>query len=334
MFEKYSSLTNHTDKKFLSKIMFAGLTDPSVIWIAREKIHGANFSFLVSSDGVQVGKRSGLIPEGENFYSHADIESKYRESSMQVLQRLIAQGLATGNSEVQIYGELAGVTATGKHIQNGVEYGSSDFYVFDIKVDGKYISETAMVLATSSTLFLLAPFIKMGTFDELIGMRNDFDSIVERWKFNFNAIEWSTDKHLQYTDNNTCEGFVMRPTEVHYIGDTRVVIKHKNEKFSEKKNKVKNFKAPVPMSDKDQEVLAELLTYNTENRVRNVLSKTGTPETKQFGMIMGLTVKDILEESDNLLDSAENPSVVKKTLVAEVSNLIRPNWISICNGEF
>ena len=88
------------------------------------------------------------------------------------------------------------------------------------------------------------------------------------------------------------------------------------------------------MSDKDQEVLAELLTYNTENRVRNVLSKTGTPETKQFGMIMGLTVKDILEESDNLLDSAENPSVVKKTLVAEVSNLIRPNWVSICNGEF
>lgn len=334
MFKKYSSLTNHTDKKYLSRILFAGLTDPKVIWVAREKIHGSNFSFLVTKDSVQSGKRSGLIPEGENFYNHADIESRYREDCQAVLLRLIGIGLATSESEIQIYGELAGVTSTGKLIQHGVDYGAFDFYVFDIRVDGKYIDDTSCVLAINNTKMLMAPFIAMGTFDELISIRNDFDSIVQRWKNNFSAIAWAKNEHLQYTDTNTCEGFVMKPIEVHYIGEDRVAIKHKNEKFSEKKNKVKEFKAPVPMTEKDQEVLAELLTYNTENRVRNVLSKTGTPSTNQFGMIMGLTMKDILEESQNLLDTADAPATVKKTLIAEVSNLIRPNWVNICNGEF
>lgn len=334
MFKKYNSLTNHTDKKFLNKILFAGLTDPKVLWVAREKIHGANFSFIVTSDSVSVGKRSGVIPEGENFYSHADIESRYRADVISVRRRLIDLGIATETSEIQIYGELAGVTSTGKLIQHGVDYGPSDFYVFDITVDGVYQDDTTCVLALTRTNITMAPFLKMGTFDELISMRNDFDSVVQRWKNDFNAIVWDKGEHLQYTETNTAEGFVMKPIEVHYVGMERVAIKHKNEKFSEKKNKVKNFKAPVPMTEKDQEVLNELLTFNTENRVRNVLSKTGIPDTKQFGMIMGLTVKDILEESKNILDTADSPATVKKTLIAEVGNLIRPHWVNICNGEF
>lgn len=334
MFNKYNSLTNHTDKKFLSKIMFAGLTDPKVLWVAREKIHGSNFSFIATQNDIEVGKRSGIIPEGENFYNHADIVARYRKDVSQAFLRLIQMGRATADSVVQIYGELAGVTSTGKLIQHGIDYGPSDFYAFDISVDGKYLSDTDCELTLAKTDIYMAPLVKIGTFDELIATRNDFDSIVQRWKNDFSAAAWYNNEHLQYTNTNTCEGFVMKPIEVHHLGETRVAIKHKNEKFSEKKNRVKEFKAPVPMTEKDQEVLAELLTYNTENRVRNVLSKTGTPETNQFGMIMGLTMKDILEESQNLLDTADSPATVKKTLIAEVSNLIRPHWVNICNGEF
>lgn len=342
MFTKYNSLTNHTDKKFLNKLMFAGLTDPSVTWIAREKIHGANFSFLVTADKIDVAKRSGVIPDSENFFNHDEVVIKYRHAIREVFDRILRNASLYDSDDfginpemtVQIYGELAGRAKSGKQVQSEVDYGELEFFVFDIKVNERFLSETEMVMSVSPTKLLLAPMIKLGSFDELIGMRNDFDSFAERWKNDFNATAWDKMEHIQFTGKNTAEGFVMKPLKTHFIGETRVAIKSKNEGFSEKKTKVKNFVPPVPMTEKDQEVLAELLTYNTENRIKNVLSKTGPVNVKQFGMVMGLTVKDILEESENILDTAENPSIVKKQLVNDVSTLIRKNWINIMNGEF
>lgn len=334
MFKKYNSLTNHTDKKFLNKVMLMGLTDPKVSWVAREKIHGANFSFIITQDSMTSAKRSGPIEASENFYSHADIESRYRDQCPILLQNLIQMKVATIDSVVQLFGEYAGDTSTGKKIQHGIEYGPAEFYAFDVMVDGKYLSDTALIFALMKTTFKVAPLIKIGTFDELINIRNDFDSIVEKWNNNFDSLVWNNMEHLQYTGENTAEGFVMRPIDVEFFGDSRVAIKHKNEKFSEKKNKVKNFVAPPDLTEKDNEVYAELQTYITENRVRNVLSKIGTPNTKQFGMVMGLTVKDLLEESENILDTSDNPSIIKKRIVAEVGNLIRPHWVNICNGDF
>lgn len=42
MFKKYSSLTNHYEGKFINGVIMNGLTGG--VWVAREKIHGANFS--------------------------------------------------------------------------------------------------------------------------------------------------------------------------------------------------------------------------------------------------------------------------------------------------
>lgn len=329
MFKKYNSLTNHTDKKFLQKIMYEGLTDSSIQWIAREKIHGANFSFLVSSDNiVTVAKRSGPIEVGESFFDHYDILKRYKEQALQVKETLIDGNKASVDSVIQIFGEYAGTLKSGKKIQQEVDYGPSDFYVFDILVDGIYLNERDIGLATFYSEFRTAPIIAIGSFDTLINIRNDFDSIVT-------DIAGVLRDGLKYTNTNTAEGFVMRPyKEVHFIGESRVMIKHKNEKFSERKQRVKNFVPPVQMTEIDQEVLTDLLTYNTENRLKNVLSKIGVPNTKQFGMVMGLTVKDILEESGDLLEHSENPSVVKKQLINEVQNLIRPHWLNICQGEF
>lgn len=335
MFKKYNSLTNHTDKKFLNKLLFTGLTDPKVLWIAREKIHGTNFSFIVTSDSVTVAKRTDILHDNESFFEFEEILKQHREDAIKVRAFLVNNGTAKPDSVIQIYGEYAGDMNSGKKIQQSINYGKQRFYMFDISIDGVMQSPMDMQIAALVGKFTTPPLVKIGSFDELINLRNDFNSLVLQWNENFDGAKWTNDTHLEYTDDNTCEGFVMMPLlTVEYLGMNRVAIKHKNEKFSEKKNKVKNFVAPVDLTDKDKEVLEELLTFNTENRIRNVLSKTGVPTVKEFGKIMGLTVKDILDESDNLIDNADNTSVVKKHLINDVSTLIRTNWINIINGEF
>lgn len=333
MFRKYNSLTNHTDKKFINKIITSGLADPSITWIAREKIHGTNFSFIVTKDSVKTAKRTAIIGETENFYDSDELLKRYKDKCVKLFETAVLFDYATEDSVIQIFGEYAGDLDSGKKIQTGIDYGKFEFYVFDIMIDNKYVNFFVQLNLTAVGLFRNPPLVKIGKFDDLISMRNDFDSLVKDW--NAGKMEqWIYDTHLKYTDTNTAEGFVMMPLTPSFVGLTRVAIKHKNEKFSERKNKVKNFVAPVQMTDKDKEVLSELQTYITDNRIRNVISKTGVPTTKQFGMIMGLTVKDILEESDDILETSDNISVVKRQLVNEVSNQIRVNWINICNGEF
>lgn len=59
-FKKYSSLA-HDNKASIEKIEEAKMTDPSVEWVATEKVHGANFSFSVDSSGeIECYKRTGL----------------------------------------------------------------------------------------------------------------------------------------------------------------------------------------------------------------------------------------------------------------------------------
>ena len=45
MFKKYNSLENHYNNKFIEKIRLQGFTSGE--WVAREKIHGTNFSLII-----------------------------------------------------------------------------------------------------------------------------------------------------------------------------------------------------------------------------------------------------------------------------------------------
>ncbi len=74
---------------------------------------------------------------------------------------------------------------------------------------------------------------------------------------------------------------------------TGVAIKCKNSKFSEKAKSDKPIKAKVELTENDKRVLEIFSEYVTWNRVSNVLSHIGTVTAKDFGRVMGLTMKDI-----------------------------------------
>lgn len=59
-FKHYPSIENSTQTKFLNKIE-AKFVDPSVLWVASEKIHGANFSVWCDGKIVRYGRRKDFI---------------------------------------------------------------------------------------------------------------------------------------------------------------------------------------------------------------------------------------------------------------------------------
>lgn len=332
MFEKYSSLENHYNGKFIEKIRGAGL-DVTEGWVAREKIHGTNFSIIIERDAVTCAKRTGLILPAEDFFGYSVILKKYNDS-IKAVQHTIKEG-----SSMQIFGEFAG-----GGIQKGVDYGEKDFYVFDILVKtaegtNQFVDDFMMETMCNTFGFKMAPLLGRGKFDDLIQLPNMLDVVVNDYnKLAETEFEEANKKvwPAVVAEANIAEGYVLKPCYPKFFPNgTRVAIKCKNSKFSEKAKSDKPIKATAVLTDIDKVTLSTLAAYATLNRVNNVISKIGEVGPKDFGKVMGLTVQDILEEAGReeiFITDADQPDVVKKELVTYVQGVIRPVWIELVSN--
>ncbi|AKR16074.1 RNA ligase [Citrobacter phage IME-CF2] len=347
MFVKYSSLTNHYEGKFINGVIMNGLTGG--VWVAREKIHGANFS-LITSDGEKVipAKRSGEILPTEQFYGCEPVVARYAPAIRKLWDVInTAQqvsGIYVDSLVIQVYGEFAG-----RGVQKDVDYGEKDFYVFDIRVNGEFLHDNIVAVYAKSVGLKMAPLLAYGTFDEIRALPITFDSVVNLANSGaipaHNGVEPEFKNFMTLKDGegeNIAEGFVMKPVHPAFMPNgERVAIKCKTTKFSEKKNKQANrFNAPAELSENDKAKLDVFTCYLTENRVKSVLSKIDSANltAKDFGRVMGLTVQDALEEIERnygpFIEQFENPTLAKKTFTNEASSLIRTNWGAILNNEF
>lgn len=310
-FIKYSSLENHTNNKFITKIQHQ-VDEPDMVWVAREKIHGTNFSVVITENDIVPCKRSGPILPAEKFNNYLSIMQKYKDSFEQIQE-------ITKGSTVQIFGEYAG-----DGIQKGIEYGEQDFYIFDVMINGEYITEVLVEDFAKDFKLKTAPLIKFGTLKELLSLPVEFDTIVKDYKL----FEENT---LPPAGDNVSEGLVIKPNTPIFLADKRVAIKYKSDKYKEK-SKGKLPKIEVPLTEKDHVLLEQLNEFNTLNRVKNVISHIGQVTTKDFGKVSGLTVQDILTESAREgvdIMTAESINAVKKELVRNVQDTIRKDWINL-----
>ncbi|MDW6414327.1 RNA ligase, Rnl2 family [Escherichia coli] len=333
MFKKYSSLENHYNSKFIEKLYSLGLTGGE--WVAREKIHGTNFSLIIERDKVTCAKRTGPILPAEDFYGYEIVLKKY-DKAIKGVQEVMDSISTSVPVTYQVFGEFAG-----GGIQKGVDYGEKDFYVFDIIINTKsgdtyYMSDYEMQDFCNTFGFKMAPMLGRGTFDALIMIPNDLDSVLAA--YNVTASEDLVEANNCVFDanvigDNTAEGYVLKPCFPKWLPNgARVAIKCKNSKFSEKKKSDKPIKAKVELSEADNKLVGILACYVTLNRVNNVISKIGEIGPKDFGKVMGLTVQDILEETSRegiTLTQADNPSLIKKELVKMVQDVLRPAWIEL-----
>jgi Rnl2 family RNA ligase len=299
-FKKYSSIENTYDKEFMEKIKLEGFD--SLPYVVQEKVHGANCCFITDGQMVKFAKRTNFVEAGEMFYNYEELLERYRDRIILLFQQVKAK-YADAES-ILVYGEMFGgkyphpdVKNDSKvmNIQKGVFYcPNHEFYGFDIYVKGledrnKYLSvEEANVFFEASHV-LYAKTLFQGNLNECLEYPNAFPSCVAGWL------------GLPPVEDNVCEGVVIRPVEpVFFRNGSRLLLKSKNSKFAEKKAVKKRQPALFVEPTYSEELNQQLVVteeYVTENRLNNVISKTGPVAIpRELGKLIGLFSKDILED--------------------------------------
>ena len=159
---------------------------------------------------------------------------------------------------------------------------------------------------------------------------------------------------LPQIDGNICEGTVIKPVVPRTLRNGgRVVLKNKNEKFSEKKTvEISESKSDDRCAinrqkcDEISNIIAMMSSYVTENRLKNVLSKVGLighnkDPDKYFKSLKGKMMRDVIKdfregEESEMLDVLYKPN--KRQINAEIWELVEEmvddNKDKIENGNF
>ncbi|RZB34777.1 MAG: hypothetical protein SRB1_00545 [Desulfobacteraceae bacterium Eth-SRB1] len=333
-FRKYFDIENSYRKKFLDILAVEKLDKGE--FVVQEKAHGANLSFWYDGKELKSAKRTGFIKD--NFYDYMPVEVKNRERVKKLYAILKKEGCDF--IELAVYGELIGGTyphkdvekdASATRIQKGIFYTPyNEFYAIDAAIDGKLLDVDKFNQVMEKAGFLYAKTIFRGTFEECLKYSNGFPSQISVWL------------GLPELQDNICEGVVIKPVIPKFLSDrTRVVLKNKNEKWAEKaKARDMPRKPQIKISEKGGELFNEIESLITENRLRNVLSKIGPIGQKEFGKLIHLFSKDILEDffkdylkEYNGLEKKERKQLTRK-LSQQCAELIRLNFINIIDGEF
>ncbi len=329
-FKKYNSIENAYQKVVLEQIIIHGFEKET--YVVQEKVHGANFSFFTNGKEVKIAKRTDFIQENETFYNAHIVAEKYHDKVLQLFKKVKEQ---FANIEtLVIYGELFGGNYNHKDVasstdaikvQKGIDYSpENDFYAFDIKLNGSHYLDIATANAFFETLnFFYAKTLFEGTLEEALNYPNEFNSKIPDWL------------GLPALEDNMTEGVIIRPAQVKYFGNgSRVILKNKNEKWSEKTKVKKDKKAhkEVVFTEHAQTVWEEIQTYATTNRLYNVLSKEGEFTPKMMGKITGLFAQDIL--TDFMKEHAESFSTLEKEEQKGITKRLNNVIIKMIKEEF
>jgi Rnl2 family RNA ligase len=273
MFKKYPSLTNHYNKKDVEYyIRLFGDDINKTLWCVTEKIHGANFSFLVSpNSNVEYFSRNQKIT-GTDFYGASETIN-YVISRFDTVQKLSNK---YGYS-VRFFGELYG-----SGIQKGVKYPSGRHYkIFNVMINDRMLSEMMMrtFMDRIGLTDLLVPILDLVPFDDALNYRTNFNST-------FNNI-----------DHNICEGIVIKPYKKVFVdgNGSMFYIKKKNEQFKEKQ-RVKKVRTETQYTEEVNKWHETFLSYIHEERIESVFSKEGRISSfKDIGKYIPLVHIDALD---------------------------------------
>ena len=297
--KKYSSIENSFSREFMEHVVAEMPQD--LEYVVQEKVHGANTSFLCDGETLRFAKRTSMLEDGEQFYDYPELLERYRDRVLKLFGDIKAKYPEV--THISVFGEMFGglyphdgVKTKQKVslIQRGVCYTPDhEFYGFDIylftEAGGRFLTVDEVNEIFETCGFFYAKTLFRGTLAECLKQPNAFQSKIAEWL------------ELPAIEDNICEGIVIRPVTPMYLRNgSRVLIKSKNERFAERKSakrRTKLFVEPVPYSDELKVLIVEGETYVTENRLANVVSHIGEVHfPKDFGKVMGLFSKDVLED--------------------------------------
>lgn len=310
LFIKYPSLTNSSQRKFIDNVR---LYYPNETWIVTEKIHGANFSIIFDKDNnINFASRNMLLKSTDKFYDLPGLKfvennGKSLVQRVSELNQYLREFYGDTVTQVNMYGEYAGTLTQGNKVQKEVDYGTQEFYLFDITV-----TMNGILLAVSKTFVrdlaekfgLAQPVLLLVTnnFDEALSVPNDFDSISGRLKYN--GAKQITEE-LIFSGQNITEGVVIEPDEPKFFSSgTRVILKNKNSKFSENHTS-KPMKKEAILSDSENKLFHLVNGYINEQRVSNVCSHYGYGTKEELAKNFSSVVKEVFADVVSDLEKDE-----------------------------
>ncbi len=341
-FQKYSSIEPWTNEKHSSKVKDRY---GNCEYIATEKIHGANFQFMITgqihSIDVKCAKRTAYLEMNEQFYEFMSVHDKYLNDIVNLYKVFLLENDTT--ESVRIYGELFGgdypkelvLISPNKHndeckskpVQKGIYYCPIiDFLVFDILLtykngETKYLTHDEIIKYLCQLEKLRAvPIVFRGSFDEV-------------YKYCIDNVQFKSTipQYIGYTDDtldtNYAEGYVIKPTQDCSFGILRGVIKIKHQNFDEIIGYDRNKKKTEKHSEDNQiKFTEELEKYITQNRLENVIGKYGPlmPKPKLIGMLINDAKVDYLKTlvSTQEKEFEKEWKRIYKTLVPMCNKLI------------
>ena len=297
MFFKYPSLVSHYVVGRKNRIA-QRLDD---LWIATEKIHGANASYIIDKEGNEsFAKRTSLINSEDKQFNQLPscVSDSIKNSAKAILED-------TNADYVIVYGEYFG-SGIQKMDYDIVKSGEKTFKVFDVLVHKHGDSKDKFTVLSNGmfkyfSLYDLAPIVSTSkTLREYLNDEMDDDSLLGGYK----------------------EGLVYKPYESYEIDENHlyVGVKRKTEKYLEKeKVSTKIPKSKPDFSIVELNIQKDLGKYITQNRLNNILSHGEFDLIPQnIGKIMLSFKEDVIKEFSD--ENEVNPDAPLMKLIAGYSS--------------
>lgn len=280
MFIKYPSIENHYREKQINKFIKDNpdVDFNNVCFVIMEKLDGTNIQFIFKPEQeMRVASRNQLTSfEFYNVGKAIEDEPKMKE-----LFDYVKEYSNKNDVTIHIYGELFG-----QGIQKRIDYGKPKFRIFDMRINGEFLSFDEMIsfFKKLSNHFHYRQFC-VPIVVIVDGIKNALNFDIENVKSFYNKKE-------------IVEGVVIKPffEELENRLGKRLIIKKKSEKFQEfmkqgpKKEKVK------PSKDV-KEWHKSFEQYINKNRVLSLISKEGPIDSKEkIGKYIGMIIQDARED--------------------------------------
>jgi Rnl2 family RNA ligase len=336
-YKGYPEIENHYNEMVKKYIEEHTTTEP---WVATEKIHGTNFSFIYDGKKVSHAKRNVPLDPKESFFNYQQTISKRHDAKIPKIFEKLKEKIPN-LTQVTVFGEFYGGTYVGvqtknKAIQKGLYYTPElEFEAFDIFFETDDGKKHILNYKEALKLFVEAdlPYAEIVAEETLQQLMKTLDP--EKYESQIYL------KHkLEKVPDNFAEGFVLKPVDAIFVEGERFCIKFKNsrslEVLAQKAAEKDTAAKPAPaakkeVSSEDQEVIAKVMTYVNAARLQNIGSKL-TEEERNLGKVVGLMMADVFKD----FGKAEGKPLADKAnkLKGQIAPLIKEETTKLYAAEY
>jgi len=281
-------------------------------YLLTEKIDGANIQLIfIPNQQMKLGKRSGLIEEGEKFFDIFNVMNKYQKE-VEIIQKLVDHS----QKSLRIYGEIFG-----KGVIRRINYGEEKYIRFFDCVQSDQLStnvENEEFLSQKEFIDFLAKLELSHMFVPII---TKLQGLKRALNYDLSSITSSFNKELALP----VEGFVIKPYNKIFQVDEQDLfyLKKKNIKFLENELKKKG-KPKLKDSDEIVDLREKFQNYLNENRLLGLISKFGPISSKkEIGKYISLLIEDAKQDFEKDFTNIVN---IEKN---QLKRIIRPDLNTI-----